>query len=293
VKPNRDGPFPYSPINKRPPLEWPGGARVAMWVVPNVEFFPLDARMPGPSNERPTGNETIPMVREWAIRDYGNRVGIFRIMEVLDRHNIRATISLNSDVCDMRPQLIEEFKQRGWEIMGHNQRNTERLNQIPPEREGPLIRDVLDKIEASSGTRPVGWLSAGSYETWNTLDHLIDNGVRYVCDWGNDDQPYRMQVGDREIISLPYARDINDNDGYLRQKQSVAEFEHMICEQFDVLYREGQRVMTISVHPFLTGQAHRIGALDRALAYIGKFPGVWKATGREIMEHFNATQPAR
>ncbi len=291
MQPNRDGPFPYSPITQRPQLDWPDGARIAMWIVPNVEFFPLDWPMPGQGNQRPTGNEKVPMVREWAGRDYGNRVGIFRIMDVLDRHGFRATVSLNSDICDMRPQLIKEFTSRKWEIMGHNQHQMVRLNEVPLDEEGALIKSVLDKIQATTGTRPVGWLSSGSVETWNTLDHLIDNGIRYVCDWVNDDQPYRMSVSGREIISVPYARDINDNDIVLRRNQSASEFERMIRDQFDTLYREGQRVMTISVHPFLTGQAHRIGALDRALAYIGRFPGVWRATGKEIMEHFVKVRP--
>jgi peptidoglycan/xylan/chitin deacetylase (PgdA/CDA1 family) len=291
MEPSRDGPFEYSPIRYRPPLEWPDGARIAVWVVPNIEYFPLDVPMPGPSNERPTGNERVPMVREWAMRDYGNRVGVFRIMDVLAKHDFRATVSLNSDICDMRPQLITEIKNLNWEVMGHNERNTVRLSQVPPEEEAALIRRTVDKIGSAMGTAPVGWLSAGSYETWDTLDHLLDNGIRYVCDWVNDEQPYRIPVGDREIISVPYTADINDIDVYLRQKQGTPDFERMIREQFDVLYREGQRVMAISLHPFVSGHPHRIGAVDRALDYIGRFPGVWKATGREIMEHFVKVRP--
>jgi peptidoglycan/xylan/chitin deacetylase (PgdA/CDA1 family) len=287
MKPSRNGPFPYVPIKGRAPLEWPGGAKLALWIVPNIEFFPLDEAMPGPSNERPTGNERLPMVREWAQRDYGNRVGVFRVMEMLERHKMPATVALNSDICDERPQIIAELKRLGWEIMGHNERNTVRLSQVPLEEEAALIRRALDKITAATGTRPVGWLSSGSYETWNTLEHLIDNGIKYVCDWVNDDQPYRMKVGNREIISVPYTADINDVDVYMRQKLSTADFERMICEQFDVLYREGQRVMAISLHPFISGLPHRIGAVDRALSYINKVPGVWKATGREIMEHYS------
>jgi allantoinase len=292
MEPCKDGPFPYTPAINRPPLIWPNGARIAIWIVPNIEFFPLDARMPGPGNERPTGNEPVPMVREWSQRDYGNRVGIFRIINLLERYNIRATVALNSDVCDMRPQLIEMLKKLKWEIIGHNERNTVRLSQIPIEDEASLIKRTLDKIETASGTRPIGWLSAGRYETWNTLEHLINSGVRYVCDWPNDDLPYRMNIGGREIISVPYTADINDVDVYMRQKQGAPDFERMIREQFDTLYREGGKVMAISLHPFITGLPNRIGAVERALSYISSLPDVWFATGGEIVEWY-VTQPGQ
>ena len=285
MQPTSDGPFPYSPIKARPAIQWPGGARIALMVVPNVEHFPLDVALPGPNNERPTGSERLPMVREWSQRDYGNRVGVFRLMEVLERHGIRGTVALNSFMCTHRPQVVEEMRRLGWEFMGHNETNAVRLNQIPVEAEEALIRRVLDTIADTTGTRPVGWLSSGNAETWNTLEHLVANGVRYVCDWVNDDQPYPITVNGREIVAVPYTADINDIDAFWRQKRSAPEFERMICDHFDVVYREGGRVMTISLHPFVIGQPHRIGALERALAHIGCHPGVWRATGSEILEH--------
>jgi peptidoglycan/xylan/chitin deacetylase (PgdA/CDA1 family) len=292
MKPRRYGPFPYVPITRRPKLAWPGGARVALWVNPNVEFFGLDDVMPGVVNERvPREHARIPNVRNWSLRDYGNRVGVWRLMEVLSRYGIRASAALNSEMCDHHPEVIEEAVRLGWEFIGHNQTNALRLNEMPPEQERASIQAALDRIERASGTRPVGWLGAGLAETWNTLDYLSEAGIRYVCDWVNDDQPYVMDVGNPKLVALPYSVQTNDVPAYFDMKVSVPEFEMMLRRQFDTLYREGAdsgRVMAIAVHPFVTGQPHRIGALDAALDYICSHQGVWLATGREIVEHYLA-----
>jgi allantoinase len=138
------GPFPYVPITRRPPFEWPGGARVALWVNPNIEFFALDDLMPSNVNERvPREHAKVPNVRNWALRDYGNRVGIWRIMDVLTRYGIRASAALNSAVCDHHPEIIEEAGRLGWELIGHNQTNALRLNEMDPADERAAIRATL------------------------------------------------------------------------------------------------------------------------------------------------------
>lgn len=289
MKPAPYGPFPYSPINRRARLELPGGARLALWVVTNIEFFALDKPMPGDSNERPKPTDHTPMVRHWAQRDYGNRVGVFRLMELLTAHGIRSTVALNSAVCDHHPQLVEDCVQLGWEFMGHNRTNTERLTEVPLQEERALIHESLERIGRATGRRPVGWLGSGLQETWNTLDHLAAEGCVYVADWVNDDQPYFIDAGGRRLVSVPYSYELNDLAAIVRSKSTPGEFERMIRDQFDVLWREGARsgrVMAICLHPFIMGQPHRIGALERALAYIDRFDGVWKATGEEIARHF-------
>src|SRR6266404_924727 len=171
--PRRYGPLPYVPITRRPKLTWPGGARVALWVNPNIEFFGLDDVMPGNLNERvPREHAKIPSVRNWAVRDYGNRIGIWRIMEVLTRYGIRASAALNSEVCDHHPEIIEEAHRLGWELIGHNQTNALRLTKMDEAEERDAVRATIDGIEAASGKRPIGWLGAGLAETWNTLDYL-------------------------------------------------------------------------------------------------------------------------
>ena len=297
MQPQRYGPFKYTPIHRRPKLEWPGGARVALWVNPNIEFFGLDDVMPGVVNERVAREHArVPNVRNWSLRDYGNRVGVWRIMETLTRYGIRATTALNSELCEHHPEIIEEAGRLGWELMGHGQTNALRINEMSPEHERAAIFDALDRIEAASGTRPVGWLGPGLAETWNTLEYLSEAGIQYVCDWVNDDQPYTMDIGSPPMVSLPYSVQTNDVPAYFDMKCSVPEFERTLKGQFDTLYREGAqsgRVMAIAVHPFVTGQPHRIGALDAALAHICSHEGVWLATGREIVEHYKKSCAAQ
>jgi peptidoglycan/xylan/chitin deacetylase (PgdA/CDA1 family) len=293
MKPSRYGPFSYVPIIQRPKLEWPDGKRLAFWINPNVEFFGLDDVMPGTVNERVAREHAkVPNVRNWSLRDYGNRVGVWRIMKVLERYGVRASAALNSEVCDHHPEIIEEARRLGWELMGHGETNALRINEMDPQRERESIFRALDRIEKASGSRPVGWLGPGLAETWHTLEHLSAAGIRYVCDWVNDDQPYTMQIGDPPMVSLPYSVQTNDVPAYFDMKCSVPEFERMLKAQFDVLYREGEasgRVMAIAVHPFVTGQPHRIGALDAALEHICSHEGVWLATGRGIVEHYQKT----
>lgn len=289
MKPTPYGPFKFSLINSRAPLKWPGCARVALWVITNIEFFALDRAMPGDSNERPKGNEGTPFVRHWSQRDYGNRVGIVRFMDLFEKHGIRSTVALNSDICDYHPEIIDAAVKLDWEFMGHNRTNTARLNEIPADEERKIIQHVLQRIGQATGKKPVGWLGSGLQETWNTLDYLIEEGCTYVADWVNDDQPYTMNVGGKSIVSVPYSYELNDMAAIVRSKGTPGEFERMIKDQFDVLYAEGAqsgRVMAIALHPFIMGQPHRIAALDRALKYIGGFAGVWKTTGSEIASHY-------
>jgi peptidoglycan/xylan/chitin deacetylase (PgdA/CDA1 family) len=287
MQPRAYGPFPYSPIVGRPRLQWPKGAHVALWIIPNIEYFSL--------LERPGGygaHGKIPDVVMWSERDYGNRVGVFRLMDTLDRYGMRGTVALNSNLCAEHPQIIAEGNKRQWEWMGHNESNTRRLNEAGPGEEAGIIRRTLDTIGQASGRRPTGWLSSGLQQTWDTLDLLAAEGVEYQGDWCNDDQPYVMNLdGGRSIVAMPYTQQLNDKSAIERRYVSANGFCQMICDQFDVLYREGAksgRVMAIALHPYLIGVPHRIGALDKALKYISKHKKVWKATGSEIARHYLA-----
>ncbi len=283
MRPSPYGPFPYSAIIDRPKFLWPGNARVAFWVVPNIEFFSLETRPGG------TGPGKIPDVPLWATRDYGNRVGVFRLMEALDRFGIKATGALNGDICIHHPRIVEEGTKRGWEWMGHNMSNSHRLNEIPEAEEAQVISSTLDVIARTSGHRPTGWLGAGLQETWRTLEHLAEAGCTYVADWGpNDDQPYLMQLDDAQIVSVPYSYAVNDKQALEADRRTAEEFRTLICAQFDRLYHEGAvsgRVMHIAVHPYLTGQPFQIAAFEQALEYICGHNGVWQATGNEIANH--------
>jgi peptidoglycan/xylan/chitin deacetylase (PgdA/CDA1 family) len=272
----------------------PNNAQIAVWVIPNIEFFGLDDPMPGNHNERiPREAAKLPMVRPWAQREYGNRVAIWRLMDVMDHYGIRGTVALNSQICDHQPQIIEATMKRGWELMGHGQTNAVRLTEMPPEQEEEAINGTLDRIQRATGKRPTGWLSSGLSESWNTLDYLVKAGIQYIADWTCDDQPFFMNVGGERLVSIPYSFELNDAPMFYYNKVSTDEFELMIKRQFDVLYREGAesgRVMAICLHPFIIGVPHRIGALDSALKYICSHSNVWLATGEEIVAHYVASQ---
>ncbi|NBX88943.1 MAG: polysaccharide deacetylase [Betaproteobacteria bacterium] len=284
---NDYGPFPYTPINRRPALRWPNGARLALWIIPNIEFFSLKRPMAShPWEKAPT--ET-PTVRPWGQRDYGNRVGVFRIMEVLSKYGIRATATVNADICDHHPQILEDALKLDWEFMGHNLTNSVRLSGLSIDEERRVINESLEKLERFSGRRPRGWLGAGLSETWHTLELLADAGVDFVSDWVNDDQPYLMDAGKRKLVYLPYSYELNDSPQLYYRDRSIDDFETMIKRQFDVLYREGEqsaRVMAICLHPYLIGVPHRIGGLDAALKYITGHRDVWCATGSEIVDAY-------
>ncbi len=282
MQPRRYGPFPYTPISQRPRLSWPNGAHLALWVTPNIEFFPLNEAVP-------MSIGAVPDVLGWSVRDYGGRVGVFRVMDVLSRYGIRATVCLNSEVCAAYPQVMEEAMKLEWEFMGHGESNARYLDSMSPEDERQSIFTTFDTIEAFTGKRPRGWLSPGVRMTWHTLDYLAEAGCDYFCDFVNDDQPYLMDVGGKQIVSIPYSSEIIDLPAFLREYLTAEEFETKIKRQFDVLYREGAesgRVMAIALHPFLIGVPHRIGALDSALEYICGHDGVWLATGSEIIDHY-------
>jgi len=270
--------FPYPASVDRPPLAWPDGKRLAFWVAPNIEHLELIA---------PDGSSTA---RDFARLDYGNRVGIWRLMDVMDRYGIRGTVALNSDVCVHHPEIIAQGQARKWEWMGHNQTNTRRLNSVPADQERGVIHTTLTTIESATGTKPVGWLGSGLQETWNTLEHLANEGVEYVADWVNDDQPYLIETRcGRSIVSIPYTSEVNDFTVFMRQGQDVDGAFKVFKEQFDWLYRESAvsgRFMNIGLHPHVVGQAFRIRALRDFLAYAKSFDDVWFATREEIAEWY-------
>jgi peptidoglycan/xylan/chitin deacetylase (PgdA/CDA1 family) len=264
-------PYSFSAIVDRRPVRWPGDARVALWIVPNIEHFHLDL---GPG---------APDVRNYSRRDYGNRVGIWRLMEVLAKHQIRGTVAHNGEIAQHYPRIIEETRRLGWELMGHGLTNSSMLTGLAPDEERRVIAETRAAIEGA-GTRMRGWLGPGLTETLSTVELLREAGVDYVADWVNDDLPYAMENG---LVAIPYTLELNDMPLFNMPSIAAEEFYRRICETFDVLYDEGAtrpRVMCIALHPFLIGVPHRIRWLDRALDYICGHDRVWRATGGEIID---------
>lgn len=285
--------FEYSPIARRTPIKLPGGARVALWVTPNIEFFHFG--QPAIALTQMTASLT-PDVLNHGWRDYGARVGVWRLMDVLDRNGIKATAALNSECCLHYPQIIEAGNDLGWEWMAHGRSNSELLAGLAEDDERAIIREVLNTIETHAGTRPRGWLGPALTETHNTLDILAEEGIEYVADWCNDEQPYRMRVRQGNMVAMPYTLEVGDIPVFLEQGGTGEDFKRLIVDQFDGLYEEGgenARIMSIALHPFLVGHAFRAKYLDEALAYIHARADVWIASGSEILDWFNKSCPER
>jgi peptidoglycan/xylan/chitin deacetylase (PgdA/CDA1 family) len=253
-------------------------------VAPNIECFHIDKVIPG------APSSYLPDVTGYALRDYGVRIGVFRMMDVLDKHGIRATVLLNSDVCAHYPAIIEEGNKRKWEWLGHGVTNNIRMTQYPADQERTVVRQIRETMTKTTGKAPRGWLGpGGGDESPHTLDHLAAEGFDYVCDWGFDDQPMVLRVESGRMIAIPYQQGLNDIRVIFQGGHTPKDWCEMVCDQFDTLYAEGAaqgRVMTIPLHPFVIGLAFRIKYLDKALNYICSRDGVWRATGAEIADHY-------
>ena len=276
--------YDYSPITAREPIHWPGGARVAFYVGLNVEHFYLGR----PSTsiwEGTSGLMPDPLNHGW--RDYGPRVAIWRLMESLDRHGIRASVLLNSDVPERYPQIIEAGLARDWAWLAHGSSNSTLHTDLELAEERAVLTEIVEVIEGATGRRPRGWLGPGLTETLHTPALLAELGLRYVLDWTNDDQPYALNVPG--MLSVPYSVELNDLNMFMSRGLTGPEARQMIIDQFDQLYTDAAdsgRVMALALHPFVAGQPFRHRYIDEALAYIAHHPGVWLTTSDEIAEHY-------
>lgn len=283
---NDPGLYDYWPYVDRPKITWPNGARVAFWVAPNIEFY----EMAPPINPTwtPPGRP-VPDVMYYSQRDFGNRVGVWRMMEAMDRCGVRGSISLNIALCDHHPEIIEECAKRDWEFFSHGIYNTRFTYEMSEAQEREFIEDAFASVEKYTGQRLAGWLSPALTNTERTMELLAEYGIKYTCDLFQDDQPQPLKVNSGRLISMPYSLEMNDIIVYNFDLSSPRHYAKVIRAQFEQLYEEGAEsgtVMCIPLHPFLVGQAHRIAAFEEALAYITGHEKVWVTTGREIADWY-------
>jgi allantoinase len=282
------GRFDYSPITERPAKAFPNNARIALWVTPNIEHFHWGK--PAMAMTAMTA-DLSPDVLNHSWRDYGARVGVWRVMDVLAKHGIRATAALNSEVCAQYPQIVEAGSKLDWEWMAHGPSNSMLFTGMPEEAERPIITETIEAIANATGTRPRGWLGPALTETHVTLDLLAEAGIDYVCDWANDELPYDLRTRAGPITALPYSLEIGDIPIFLQHGGTGEDFFRILVDQFDQLYEEGAtspRMMSIALHPFLVGHPYRARHLDRALAHMVAHEGVWLATGSELVDWHRA-----
>lgn len=278
------GRFDYSPIARRPKRAMPNGARIAVWIVANIEHF--EWGKPAMSMTPMTAGLS-PDVLNYAWRDYGARVGVWRLAEIFERQGVKVTAALNADVCAQYPQIVEEGRRLGWDWMAHGPNNTMLFTGMPEEAEKPIIAGVLQTIVNATGKKPRGWLGPALTETHVTLDLLQEAGVEYVADWCNDELPYAIKTRKGALTAMPYTLEIGDIPVFLQHGGSGEDFYRMLVDQFDMLYEEGAtrpRIMSIALHPFIVGHPFRARHLERAIAHMKSRGDVWFATGGELLD---------
>ncbi|MGW4635700.1 polysaccharide deacetylase family protein [Nocardia sp. NPDC004415] len=278
--------YDYSPIIDRPAIAWPGGARVAFYVGLNVEHFVLGK--PSTSINQGTA-ELVPDPLNHGWRDYGPRVGIWRMIEAFDRHGVRPSVLLNSDVAENYPQIIDAGVARDWAWLAHGKNNSTVQAEVEAQ-ELAYLTEVVDTIETATGRRPRGWMGPALSETFQTPALLAGLGLDYVLDWTGDDQPFWLNSPG--MMSLPYTVELNDLGLFTAHSITGPDFVQIVKDQLDQLYADSERsgrVLSLALHPFVTGQAFRLKYLDQALEYVVGHPGVWNTTSDEIAAHFAAT----
>lgn len=280
------GLYDYNPYIDRPKVTWPNGARVAFWVAPNIEYYELD---PPVNPKRKAWARPSPDVIPYAQRDYGNRVGHWRMMEVMDRCGVRGSVSLNVALCDHHPEIIAECVKRDWEFFSHGIYNTRYCYDMDEAQERAIIEDALETVQKHTGQTLAGWLAPALTHTERTMDLLAEYGLKYTCDLFCDDQPQPVNVAKGRFISIPYSLEMNDIIVYNVHNHPPRRYADMLKANFDQLYEEGAEngtVMCIPLHAYAVGTPHRIDAFAEALEYITGHDDVWVTTGREIADWY-------
>ena len=292
LRPGMDNPwYDYAPFPARPKLAWPRNARVAFCVVLTLEYYELLPAEDAVRDSRFVGEfgNYRPDYRTWTQREYGNRTGIFRVLDVLDRYQIKAGVAVNAMAAERYPFLIEQFKKRKYEFIGHGVSGNRMISSKMTEAEEKAeIAASIGAIEKAAGVTPKGWLGQEYGESQRTPKLLADADLDYVLDWPNDDQPYPMKVG-RKFVSMPNQPEWDDVQQLWIRKINTTRYPDLVADAFELLHREGGQVFSLSVHPWLMGMAHRIKYLDEALRRIERFGNIWQATPGEIAQHYMTT----
>jgi allantoinase len=276
----------YSPITERPPLKLPGGARMVVWVIVNIEEWDPEKTMPRTVLTPPAGGSPSPDIPNWAWHEYGNRVGFWRMVETLDNLSITAALAINGKAVQSYEPISKAAHERGWEFMGHGfgQMN---MQKVDDERED--IRKTADAIEAYTGKRPRGWLGPGLTESWETPDLLVEEGFDYVADWVLDDQPVVLKTRTDPIVNIPYTQECNDVAMMLIQHHPAREYFSRASDQFDQIYsdaKDSARVMALVVHPYIMGAPHRFRYFREILEKISGRQDVLFWTGEQILDWY-------
>ena len=282
------GRYDYSAISRRPDYSWPGGKRLAVHIALNVEHFAFgeglgnDYAVPHPA----------PNTRSFAWRDYGNRVGAWRLLELADAYQLPLGLLTNTELYDYCPEMVQAFSARGDEIVGHGRTNVERQIDMSFDQERACIQEVSQKIFDQEGVRPKGWLAPYISQTVDSLDLLKEAGFRYMMDWSLDDQPVWFRTQHGPILSVPYAHDLNDSLECVSRRTPSQLFCENLIDQFDEMLQESERrplVMPIVLHSFIMGQPYRLRQFRRVIEHIQQHRDqIWLTRPGDICAHIES-----
>jgi peptidoglycan/xylan/chitin deacetylase (PgdA/CDA1 family) len=288
--------YDYWPYEGRPKIVWPGGKKLAFWIAPNIEFYEFD---PPKNPSRPGWPRPSPDIIGYSQRDWGNRVGHWRLMELMDRHGLRGSVSLNVAMCDHCPEIIEACNARKWEFFSHGIYNTRYSYGMDEAQERAVLEDSIATVQRATGQRIRGYLAPALTHTERTLDLIAEYDFWYTCDLFQDDQPQPLKTKSGKLVSMPYSLEVNDVITYGALAMSPWRYTDTLKRHFDQLLEEGAdsgTVMCIPLHAYLVAQPHRMAAFADALAHICSHrDDVWFATAAEIAnvyrrEHWDGAQ---
>ena len=290
--------YDWSPMNTRGILRWPDDARLALSVVvalEHMEWLPPEGSFQADNLAGGSAARPFPDYARVSHRDYGHRVGIYRVLDVLERHGVRPTVALDAMTAANYPYLVRHCLDRGCEIIGHGISVSRMITgNMAEQEERDYIRESLDALTQATGEAPAGWMGPEYGESERTPRLLAEAGIRYLCDWANDEQPYPLKTPAGELYALPVMLELDDVVAMAHRKVTIDRYSAMLREGFDGLYADGAdngRALVLSLHPWLIGQPFRIGILDEALGHMTRRQGVWAASGAEVVEWYRTHPP--
>jgi peptidoglycan/xylan/chitin deacetylase (PgdA/CDA1 family) len=275
--------LPYSAIVDRPPLRLPGGAKVAVWTIVNLEVWDISRPMARQVLPPPMGQTRLPDVVNWSWHEYGMRVGVWRFFRLFARHRIRPTLAINARVCDDYERVAAEARDRGWEFMGHA---WEQMPIHTVEKQEEMILRCLERLERFTGSRPLGWLGPGLTQTEDTPDLLRKAGIRYIGDWLHDDEPTEIATAHGPLVTLPYTAELNDIPAQILQHHESPYWARRCLDTLACYLAEGEerpKIMAIAIHPYISGVPHRIRYLEEVYDTLAATPGVIHMNGAELL----------
>ncbi|WP_350284616.1 polysaccharide deacetylase family protein [uncultured Croceitalea sp.] len=278
--------YKWTMLQNRKTIQWPEGNKIALWVNVGLQFFPLNQK--GIPFKVPGGmTKPYPDLRHYSLRDYGNRVGLYRFLKAFDKYNITPTFAINTRLAERLPYVLGTIKERGDEIICHGY-DMDKLHYGGQDiaKETDLVKRSVDGLRDLSGQAVTGWISPAKNESENTPDILAANGIQYFCDWVNDDMPYDFKTKNGNLTAMPLPTELDDYFIINNNLHSAQDWAEQVEDAFDFLVKEsetmGGRILGLNIHPWVLGQPHRIQYLERVLERLGSQTEVWSTSGSAI-----------